>query len=399
MTRGSVMEYLEAVQGRYVKGTRKDKGRILDEFTRVTGYHRKAAIRLLSRDHRENVKSRRGRAKEYGAGVIAALKLAWEASDRMCSRRLQPFLPELVRVLEHHGELTLFGETRTQLCRMSAATIDRRLRPYRRRGLRRPFSTTKPGSLLKASIPIRTFADWDDKRPGFLEIDLVAHCGESTEGFYLNTLSAVDVATGWVECGGVWGKGQERVGGAIHQVAKRLPFPLLGLDSDNGSEFINHHLYAYCHRQGITFTRSRPYKKNDSAHVEQKNWSVVRRLVGYDRYNSKEALEQLNRVYELARCYVNFFQPVMQLQRKSRHGAKVHKVYDTARTPYQRVVESGVLTPERRDALAEQYQRLNPVELLHQVNRALAVLWTLAVTTSSKDRPVTPLFEATTALR
>jgi len=156
MTRGSVREYLEAVQGRYVTGSRKDKGRILDEFTRVTGYHRKASIRLLSRDHREDVKSRRGRAKEYGAGVIAALKLAWEASDRMCSRRLQPFLPELVRVLEHHGELTLPGETRAQLCRMSAATIDRRLRPYRRRGLRRPFSTTKPGSLLKASIPIRT---------------------------------------------------------------------------------------------------------------------------------------------------------------------------------------------------------------------------------------------------
>ena len=164
---------------------------------------------------------------------------------------------------------------------MSVATIDRVLKPYRKRGLRRPFSTTKPGSLLKASIPIRTFADWDDKRPGFLEIDLVAHCGESTEGFYLNTLSTVDVATGWVEVRGVWGKGQQRVGGAIHQVGKQLPFPLLGLDSDNGSEFINHNLYAYCQREGITFTRSRPYKKNDAAHVEQKNWSVVRRLVGY----------------------------------------------------------------------------------------------------------------------
>jgi hypothetical protein len=399
MTRGSVREYLEAVQGRYVKGSRKDKGRILDEFTRVTGYHRKAAIRLLSRDHRENVKSRRGRAKEYGAGVIAALKLAWEASDRMCSRRLQPFLPELVRVLEHHGELTLLGETREQLCRMSAATIDRRLRPYRRRGLRRPLSTTKPGSLLKAAIPIRTFADWDDKRPGFLEVDLVAHCGESTEGFYLNTLSAVDVATGWVECQGVWGKGQDRVGAAIHHIGQRLPFPLLGLDSDNGSEFINHRLYAYCERKGITFTRSRPYKKNDSAHVEQKNWSVVRRLVGYDRYSSKEALEQLNRAYELVRCYVNFFQPVMQLQHKSRHGAKVHKVYDTARTPYQRALELGVLTPEQHSALAQQYQRLNPVNLLAQINRALEALWAMAETTSSHGVSVAQSIEATYALR
>ncbi|MDP6348120.1 MAG: transposase, partial [Dehalococcoidia bacterium] len=238
------------------------------------------------------------------------MKVAWEASDRMCSKRLQPFLPELVGVLERHSELSLAGDVRDQLCRMSAATIDRVLKPYRRRGLRRPFSTTKPGSLLKAAIPIRTFADWDDKRPGFLEVDLVAHCGESTEGFYLNTLSTVDVATGWVECQGVWGKGQERVGGAVHQIGQRLPFPFLGLDSDNGSEFINHHLYDYCQRKKITFTRSRPYKKNDSAHVEQKNWTVVRRLVGYDRYSSREALAQLNRVYELVRWYANFFQPV-----------------------------------------------------------------------------------------
>ena len=181
---------------------------------------------------------------------------------------------------------------------------------------------------------------------------MVAHCGDSTEGFYLNTLSTVDVATGWVECRGVWGKGQQRVGAAIHEIGGHLPFPMLGLDSDNGSEFINHHLYDYCRRKEITFTRSRPYKKNDSAHVEQKNWSVVRRLVGYDRYNSKESLDQLNRVYQLTRSYMNFFQPVMQLQSKTRHGARVHKVYDTAKTPYRRVLESGVLTREQQEAMA-----------------------------------------------
>jgi len=164
-------------------------------------------------------------------------------------------------------------------------------------------------------------------------VDLVSHCGESSEGFYLTTLSTVDVASGWSECIGVWGKGQERVGGAIHRVRKRLPFSLLGLDSDNGSEFINQHMYSYCRREGITFTRSRSYKKNDSCHVEQKNWSVVRRLIGYDRYNSRAALEALNRTYDLLRLYVNFFQPVMKLVAKTRHGAKVHKVYDTARTP------------------------------------------------------------------
>ena len=280
MTRGGVKEYFEAVQGRYLKGNRREKGRILDEVTKVTGYDRKAAIRLLGQRGKGKPASRRGRSKQYGIEVVAALKGAWEASDRMCSKRLRPFLPELVEALESHGELNVPGELREQLCLMSAATIDRQLKPYRHRGLGRPFSTTKPGSLLKAAIPIRTFADWDDKRPGFLEVDLVAHCGDSTEGFYLNTLTAVDVATGWVECRGVWGKGQDRVGGAIHEMAGRLPFPMLGLDSDNGSEFINHRLYAYCQQKEITFTRSRPYKKNDSAHVEQKNWSVVRRLIG-----------------------------------------------------------------------------------------------------------------------
>ena len=182
-------------------------------------------------------------------------------------------------------------------------------------------------------------------------------------------------------------------------MSQLLPFPLLGLDSDNGSEFINHRLYAYCQRKRISFTRSRPYKKNDSAHVEQKNWSVVRRLVGYDRYSSKPALEQLERIYQLVRCYVNFFQPVMQLKHKSRHGAKVHKVYDSARTPYQRVLESGVLTPEQQDVMAQQYQRLNPVKLLAQINQALEHLWSLAEHPNQKETSVTLLSDPTTTLR
>jgi len=274
------------------------------------------------------------------------------------------------------------GEVEAQLCRMSPSTIDRLLRPWRRLGGRRPFTTTKPGSLLKNSIPIRTFADWQENQPGFLEADLVPHCGESSEGFYLNTLSTVDVATGWSECVGVWGKGQERVGGGVHRVRQRLPFPLLGLDSDNGSEFINQRLYTYSQRQGITFTRSRSYKKNDSCHVEQKNWSVVRRLVGYDRYSSRAALETLNRVYDLVRLYVNFFQPVMKLVDKTRHGAKVHKVYDRARTPYQRLLESGVLTEAKQHELAATYHYLNPVLLLKQINENLESLWKLT------ERPV-----------
>jgi hypothetical protein len=304
--------------------------------------------------------------------------VAWEATDRLCSKRLHPFLPELIKVLRRYGDGTITAEIEVQLCRMSPATIDRLLRPWRRVGGRRAFTTTKPGSLLKSSIPIRTFADWQEDQSGFLEVDLVSHCGESTDGFYLTTLSTVDVASGWSECRGVWGKGQERVGAAVHRVRQRLPFPLLGLDSDNGSEFINQHLYTYCRREGITFTRSRSYKKNDSCHVEQKNWSVVRRLVGYDRYSSRAALEILNRIYDLLRLYVNYFQPVMKLVTKTRHGAKVRKLYDTAQTPYQRLLAAGVLTEAKQQELTAIYHGLNPVSLLKQVNGNLERLWRLA---------------------
>jgi hypothetical protein len=404
MTRGSILEYAEAVRWRYLKARKKEKGRILDEFTQVTGYHRKAAIRLLHRDGSQRGK-RRGRQRRYGQEVVDALRKVWEASDRLCSKRLKPFLGELVKVMRKHGELAVNTGVEAELCQMSPSTIDRLLQPWRRLGGRRPLSTTRPGSLLKSSIPIRTFADWTEERSGFLEVDLVAHCGESTEGFYLTTLCAVDVATGWSECLGVWGKGQERVGAAVHQIRKRLPFPLLGLDSDNGSEFINQHLYNYCRREGITFTRSRSYKKNDSCHVEQKNWSVVRRLVGYDRYSSHAALECLNLAYATLRHYVNFFQPTMKLVEKTRQGAKVHKVYDTARTPYQRLLESGVLTPAKRAELAAMYSGLNPVLLLSQLNGHLEHLWKLAEHPSQRAKAkggtnsVTDNFEATTIVR
>jgi hypothetical protein len=277
-----------------------------------------------------------------------------------------------------HGELSVSASLEARLCQMSPATIDRLLRPWRRRGGRSRLSTTKPGSLLKSAIPIRTFADWEEGQPGFLEVDLVAHCGESTEGFYLTTLSTVDVASGWSECIGVWGKSQQRVGSAVHQVRRRLPFPLKGLDSDNGSEFINHHLFAYCRREGINFTRSRSYKKNDSCHVEQKNWSMVRRLVGYDRYASRRALETLNRVYYVLRLYTNFFQPSLKLLSKTRHGARVHRVYDMAKTPYQRLLDCGELTGAKRVELAAVYHGLNPVTLLRQLNGNLEQLWKMA---------------------
>ena len=322
MTRESIREYVEAIKERYRKAKKVEKGKILDEFTKATKLHRKSAIRSLNRSVVMK-KKRRGRLCQYDGGVVEELKELWEVSDRLCSKRLHPFLPELIKVLRRCGESHINSEIEAKLCRMSPATIDRRLRGWRQRGGRRSFSTTKPGSILRSAIPIRTFADWQEDRPGFIEVDLVAHCGESLEGFHLYTLMAVDVATGWTEFVGVWGKGEQRVGTAVHQVRQRLPFPLLGIDSDNGGEFINRNLANWCRREKISFTRSRPYKKNDSCYVEQKNGNIVRRIIGRDRYSTKKAYEELNRLYSLLRLYVNFFQPTMKLVSKTRHGSQV----------------------------------------------------------------------------
>jgi hypothetical protein len=405
MTRGSIREYIEAVRVRYLKANKKEKGLILDEFIQVTGYHRKAAVRLLCGYRSPQPSQRRGRKRHYGEEISSALYILWEASDHLCSKRLKPFIGELIRILRRHEELAVNSAVEAELNHMSPSTIDRLLKPWRQLEVRRPLSTTKPGSLLKKSIPIRTFADWKEEKPGFLEVDLVAHCGESTDGFYLTTLSAVDVASGWSECIGVWGKGQDRVGAAIHQVRERLPFPLLGLDSDNGSEFINQNLYNYCRKKKITFTRSRPYKKNDSCHIEQKNWSLVRRVIGYDRYSSHAALERLNLIYAILRQYVNFFQPTMKLISKTRHGAKVHKVYDIAKTPYQRLLESGDLTPAKQTELSAIYHGLNPVQLLRQLNANVGHLWKMAERTypikkaENDNISVTRIFESMKAVR
>lgn len=378
MTRASIKEYADAIRQRYRAGHKTEKGKILDEFTKVTGLHRKAAIRLLRNKSQRTIKKKRGRTKYYGSEVALVLRRLWEASDRLCSKRLRPFIPEMMRVLRRHGELQINMMLESQLCQISPATIDRLLKPWRQLGSRRGLATTKPGSLLKNIIPIRTFTEWQENKPGFLEMDLVAHCGESTDGFYLNTLTAVDIASGWTECSIVWGKGQGRVGGAIHRLKERLPFPLLGLDSDNGGEFINQHLYDYCRRWNIKFTRSRSYKKNDSCYVEQKNWNMVRRVIGYDRYTSKSAFDCLDRIYSLLRLYMNFFQPTMKLLSKSRYGAKVYKVYDIAQTPYQRLLKLGMLSQSKQTELAAIYRGLNPVLLLKQINGNLEKLWSLA---------------------
>lgn len=374
MSQRSKRELAEAIRGRYLKANKIEKQQILEEFVSATGYHRKYAIRLLRHGTSSGNKKKRGRSKKYTGEVVDALVQIWEICGRICSKRLKPFLPEIVPILERHHEIQLSAETKALLFEMSCATIDRRLQKERFES-RRGLSTTKPGTLLKKAIPVRTYTPWDEERPGFEEIDLVAHCGQSVEGQYLFTLTSTDIATGWTECLAIANKTQVAVSEAIQQLQQLLPFDLLGLDSDNGAEFINGLLFRYCQSEEITFTRSRPYRKNDQAHVEQKNWSIVRRTIGYDRLTSPEELALLQSIYADLRLYSNFFQPVFKLIGKEKVDGKTIKTYDTPITPYRRVLASDLVPLKDKVRLTNLFVSLNPVSLRNSIDRKVAVLW------------------------
>lgn len=378
MSQRSKHELAQAVQPRYLKAGRAEKGRILDEFVAATGYHRKYAVRKLRgrRPRRPRTGRRRGRPAIYRGEVVRVLTRIWEICGCIGSKRLQPFLAEMVEALERHGELQLTPEVKRLLLHMSPATIDRCLQSAR---FEKPkgVATTKPGSLLKHQVPVRTFADWDDAKLGFLEVDLVAHCGDSVAGQYLCTLNCTDVSTGWMEPVAVLHRSRQEVQAALKAMRARLPFALLGLDTDNDTLFINELLLDYCRHEHITFTRSRPYKKNDQAHVEQKNWSVVRRTVGYFRFETEREYRLLESIYTDLRLYVNFFQPVLKLIQKERRGNKVIKRYDTPHTPYRRVCAAADVPLEVKAKLAQQYVTLNPVRLRASIDQKVAKLWKL----------------------
>jgi len=379
------------IAGRYQKGSKKRKGKILDEFVQLTGYNRVYASHVLhshGRVMRNGVgivmildatkKGSRQRQKTYDRKVYDALRKIWAIMDYICGKRLAPILREVVPRLERHKEIVLDKETRHKLVRVSAATIDRLLAPERKRLTLKGRSHTKPGTLLKHQIPIRTFADWDDRRPGFVEIDLVGHDGGSTSGDYIQTLDVTDVATGWTETQAVKNKAQVWVFEALKEIRQQMPFELLGIDSDNGGEFINSHLVRFCKDNRLTFTRSRSYRKNDNCFVEQKNYSVVRRAVGYLRYTTEQEQTLINELYGHLRLYTNFFQPVMKLIDKTRSGSRVKKRYDMAKTPYQRILESPFVVPDVKKHLKKQYTLLNPAELKRKIVRLQEKLWKLA---------------------
>ena len=367
---------------RYRKGTKKEKGAILDEFVEVTGYQRKYAARLLRSQGKKvwvtpttavvgdsRVRSTRQRRKTYGLAVQQALVRMWKMLDYLCSKRLVAALPATLEALQRHKEWKAGAEVTEKLLAVSPATIDRILAPQRKKLQLKGRSLTKPGTLLRHQVPVRTFSEWDEDRPGFSEIDLVAHEGGNASGDFAQTLDLTDVATGWTELAAVQNKAQVWVFAAIKDVRKRLPFPLLGLDSDNGGEFINHHLVRYCKQQKITFTRSRPYRKNDNCFVEQKNYSVVRRFVGYGRFDTTEDVALLNELYGHVRLYVNFFLPSLKLKEKIRQGSRVLKRYDPAQTPYQRVLDSEYIAVSNKQKLKAQYLKLNPAQLHRTIQR------------------------------
>jgi len=367
---------------RYQKSSKREKGKILDEFVESTGYRRCYASLLLSRHGRRvrvdrnttligdiSKRVRKKREPIYGPDVLEAVKKIWANLDFLCGKRLKAVLTETLARMEKWSEIKVSRLTRQKLERISAATIDRLLASERKRLELKSRSGTKPGTLLRSQIQIRTSSDWDENRPGFGEIDLVSHGGGDERGDFAQSLCFTDIASTWSDAVAVRNKAQIHVFNGLQNVRKRLPFKLLGIDSDNGSEFINAHLVNYCREQQITFTRSRPYRKNDNCFVEEKNYTLVRRAVGYLRYDTGEEVEILNRLYHYWCLRTNYFLPTMKLIQKTRVGSKVVKKYDSPKTPYQRLLASKYVTAPVKRQLRQEYQALNPAQLTREIGR------------------------------
>jgi hypothetical protein len=371
------------ISKRYRKSSKKEKTKILDEYVELTGYNRKHAITLLSNWGKEKTifiqnkpvkiiigkkrKQKRNRPKIYGDDVLKPLKKIWAIYDFMCGKRLKAVLQIIVEPLIDFGEIKVCDDVKDKLKRISASQIDRLLKDEKKKNRIKGNSYTRPGKLLKSQIPVRTFADWDEKKPGFVEVDLVGHDGGDSRGDFCFTLNVTDVCTGWTEPIAIKNKARRWTFEALLLARNRLPFNLLGIDSDNGSEFINNHLLSYCKDNDIVFTRTRPYRKNDNCYVEEKNNSVIRRNVGYFRYDTEEEQELLNNIYKTLRLLINFFYPCMKLIKKIREGSKVKKIYDKPKTPYQRLLESERINENIKECLSLKYKQFNPAELKREL--------------------------------
>ena len=385
MSLKSRMEYLECIYQRYRKATKVAKSKMLEEFCKVCKYNRKYAIRLLNAAIPDKQsKGHRKRSCVYSQTALSILEAIWKASGHLCSQRLKEALPLWIPFARKRFRIT--EELEQEMLSISPRQIDNRLRSKKMQLKKRIYCTTRPGTLLKSKIPIRTH-NWDIRLPGFMEIDLVAHCGNSNAGQFVYTLNATDIQTAWIERVAVMGKGQRGILNGMSEIKNALPFRLRGIDSDNGEEFINDQLLNFCFqfKPRIEFTRGRPYKKNDSAHIEQKNFTHVRQIFGWDRYESKGAQAAMNDLYtnEL-RLFQNFFQPSMKLLKKIRVDSKVVRKYDPAQTPFQRVLKSGKYDRAKMKKLKELFVSLDPFELSEKIDQKLQRIFLMA---SERIRP------------
>jgi hypothetical protein len=369
-------EIVEAVRIRYGQASKLEKGAILSEFAAVSGYHRKHAIRLLNPRVEAPAKRAAEGERVYDEAVKVALVLIWETADRICGKRLKAAIPHLVSAMEKHGHLNLDAEVRKKLIAVSAATIDRMLTPVREgAGQRRRRRSKKK---LSKEIPIKTFSDWKDPLPGFLEIDFVVHGGGSMAGEYLHSLVATDVCSGWVEAVALLAREQTLAIEGLSRIRRQLPMTTRGIDSDNDGAFINDTLASYCTREGITFTRSRPHHKNDQAWIEQKNGAVIRKMVGHERFTGIVAGQALAQLLEAVRLYVNYFQPSFKLRERIREGAKIKKTYYPPATPCDRLLMHEAVEEKIKAALRNQRDQLDPVELLHRIRQGQSALAALS---------------------
>ena len=363
MSKQSREDYYDTLKKRYRSSNKKDKSQLLDEFCEVCGYNRKYAIRKLNTGKRNHRRRRLGRPKQYKDPILLDVLFdLWEKQNLPCSKRLQASMPLW---LPFYEKRPLSDYIKNQLLAMSPATIDRLMIKMRKKLGKLGLATTKPGSILKSHIPIKT-NQWDETRPGYLESDTVAHCGTSIAGSFVYTVNTVDIATGWTEQRALWGKGYQGMYYALKSIERFLPFAILGFDCDNGTEFLNWHIYKHFtnRRSPVQFTRSRPYRKNDNAHIEEKNWSIIRQYLGYNRFEQVELVDELNQIYTSEwRLFMNFFRPSSKLQKKVRINGKVKKVYDKPKTPYQRLLESDKITDDEKEILKNQFVKLNPFKL------------------------------------
>ncbi len=369
-------EIVRALRSRYEKAAKSEKGQILCEFVSVSGYHRKHAIRLLNVRGETSPRSASVSLRVYDEAVRTALTVIWEAADRICGKRLKALIPIMIGAMERHGHLKLELELRQRVLSVSAATIDRILRPVRQgAGTRRKRRQVKK---VAKEIAIKTFSDWDEPEPGFLEIDFVVHGGGSMAGEYLHTLVATDVCSGWTEGVPLLAREQSLVIEGLKRIRKLMPVAMRGIDSDNDGAFINDTVSEYCKREEIVFTRSRPYHKNDQAWIEQKNGAVIRKMVGHERFSGIVAGQALAQLLQTVRLYVNFFQPSFKLRERIREGSKIRKTYYSPATPCDRLLAHDKVSEQVKESLRMQRDKLDPVELLHRIRQCQTALSALS---------------------